>query len=54
VRENGRVAFHKARDRKAGEADFIMLKDGRIAFEGTASELRTIAARDPYIHSFLS
>jgi phospholipid/cholesterol/gamma-HCH transport system ATP-binding protein len=54
VRENGRVAFHKARDRKAGEADFIMLKDGRIAFEGTASELRTIAARDPYSHSFLS
>jgi phospholipid/cholesterol/gamma-HCH transport system ATP-binding protein len=54
VRENGRVAFHKARDRKAGEADFIMLKDGRIAFEGTASELRMIAARDPYIHSFLS
>ena len=54
VRENGRVVFHKATDRKAGEAEFIMLKDGRIAFEGTASELRAIAARDPYIHSFLS
>ena len=54
VRENGRVVFHKATDRKAGEAEFIMLKEGRIAFEGTASELRTIAARDPYIHSFLS
>ena len=54
VRENGRITFHRAVDRKAAEAEFIMLKDGRIAFEGTAAELRTIAARDPYIHSFLS
>jgi phospholipid/cholesterol/gamma-HCH transport system ATP-binding protein len=54
VRENGRMAFQTAAARKAAEAEFIMLKEGRIAFEGTASELRTIAARDPYIHSFLS
>jgi phospholipid/cholesterol/gamma-HCH transport system ATP-binding protein len=53
-RENGRVTFHKASPRKSAEAEFIMLKEGRIAFEGTASELRAIAARDPYIHSFLS
>ena len=54
ARENGRIVLHKAVDRKAFEAEFIMLKEGRIAFEGTASELRAIAARDPYIHSFLS
>lgn len=54
AREDGHVTFHKASARKASEAEFIMLKEGRIAFEGTASELRTIADRDPYIHSFLS
>ena len=30
------------------------LKDGRIHFEGNASELRESAARDPYMQSFLS
>ena len=54
VRNDGRIAFHPAAPRKAAEAEFIMLKDGRIAFEGTASELRAFAARDSYIHSFLS
>ena len=54
ARDGGRVTFHKAADRKAAEAEFIMLKDGRIAFEGTASELRAIAGRDSYIQSFLS
>ena len=54
AREDGHVTFHKASTRKASEAEFIMLKEGRIAFEGTASELRAIAGRDPYIHSFLS
>jgi len=54
AREDGRVTFHKASTRKASEAEFIMLKEGRIAFEGTATELRAIAGRDPYIHSFLS
>ncbi len=31
-----------------------MLRDGRIAFEGNASELREVSARDPYIDAFLS
>ena len=31
-----------------------MLKDGRIAFEGNASELREAATKDPYIEAFLS
>ena len=34
------------------ETEFIMLRDGGIAFEGSAAELR--AARDPYLQSFLS
>ena len=37
---------------KAEEAEFIMLKDGRIAFEGHAAELRD--SKDPYIQTFLS
>jgi ABC-type transporter Mla maintaining outer membrane lipid asymmetry ATPase subunit MlaF len=31
-----------------------MLKDGRIAFEGNASELREAAQQDPYVRAFLS
>jgi ABC-type transporter Mla maintaining outer membrane lipid asymmetry ATPase subunit MlaF len=41
-----------ADERKAEEAEFIMLKDGRIHFEGHAAELR--ASTDPYLKSFLS
>jgi phospholipid/cholesterol/gamma-HCH transport system ATP-binding protein len=48
------VSFERAPPRKADEAEFIMLKDGRIAFEGNATELRDRAANDSYIHSFLS
>jgi phospholipid/cholesterol/gamma-HCH transport system ATP-binding protein len=39
---------------KAEEAEFIMLKDGRIAFEGHAAEIREAARTDPYIKAFLS
>jgi hypothetical protein len=37
------VAFEKAPPAKADEAEFIMLRDGGIAFEGNASELREVA-----------
>jgi phospholipid/cholesterol/gamma-HCH transport system ATP-binding protein len=37
---------------KAEEAEFIMLKDGGILFEGHAAELRE--TKDPYIHKFLT
>ena len=37
---------------KVEEADFVMLRDGRIVFEGSADELR--ASTDPYILAFLS
>ena len=53
-RENGEVTFAKADEDKAQQAEFIMLKDGRIHFEGNAGELRALAARDEYIQSFLS
>jgi phospholipid/cholesterol/gamma-HCH transport system ATP-binding protein len=52
---NGRgVTFERAAGHKADEAEFIMLREGRIAFEGNAAELREAAAKDSYIHAFLS
>ena len=54
VAGGGDVRFETAPARKADEAEFIMLKDGRIAFEGNATELREMAGTDPYIHAFLS
>ena len=54
LRENGQLRFEKAPPRKADEAEFIMLKDGQISFEGNASELRDASHKDPYINSFLS
>jgi phospholipid/cholesterol/gamma-HCH transport system ATP-binding protein len=53
-RDNGKLAFDKAPPKKADEAEFIMLKDGGILFEGNASELREAAKTDPYIDAFLS
>jgi phospholipid/cholesterol/gamma-HCH transport system ATP-binding protein len=53
-RENGKLRLARATPAKADEAEFIMLKDGRISFEGNASELRAAATVDPYIASFLS
>jgi phospholipid/cholesterol/gamma-HCH transport system ATP-binding protein len=50
----GGVAFRRAARDKADQAEFIMLKDGRIHFEGNASELRAAAKSDEYIGSFLS
>jgi phospholipid/cholesterol/gamma-HCH transport system ATP-binding protein len=54
VREGPQVRFEKASGRKADEAEFIMLRDGRIAFEGNASQLRAGTNTDPYIRAFLS
>ena len=48
------VAFEKASPQKTDEAEFIMLRDGKIAFEGNAGELRAAAAVDPYLDAFLS
>jgi phospholipid/cholesterol/gamma-HCH transport system ATP-binding protein len=48
------VKFERAPASKADEAEFIMLREGRIAFEGNASELREIQKRNSYIEAFLS
>ena len=54
IQNGSEVAFERSPPRKADEAEFIMLKDGGIAFEGNASELRETAANDPYVDAFLS
>jgi phospholipid/cholesterol/gamma-HCH transport system ATP-binding protein len=53
-KEGGRVSFARAERGKANQAEFIMLKEGRIHFEGNADELRAAAKSDAYIRSFLS
>ena len=53
-RHGGDVIFEKADEQKAEQAEFIMLKDGRIHFEGHAAELRALAVRDEYVQAFLS
>jgi phospholipid/cholesterol/gamma-HCH transport system ATP-binding protein len=54
TRENGRMQIVQADADKAEEAEFIMLRDGRIAFEGHAAELRAATKTDPYLRTFLS
>ncbi len=45
-------AIVTASPEKVEEADFVMLRDGKIVFEGSADELRS--ATDPYLRAFLS
>lgn len=42
----------QASPEKVEQADFIMLREGKIVFEGSADELRT--STDPYLLAFLS
>ena len=51
-RDDGLMRIAQADADKSEEAEFLMLKDGRIAFEGHAAELRS--SRDPYLQTFLS
>jgi phospholipid/cholesterol/gamma-HCH transport system ATP-binding protein len=51
-RSNGDVRFVPAPDEHASSTEFMMLKDGKIAFEGPAEELR--ASDDEYLRAFLS
>jgi phospholipid/cholesterol/gamma-HCH transport system ATP-binding protein len=48
----GAPALVAATPEKVEEADFVMLRDGKIAFEGSAEELRSTT--DPYLREFLS
>jgi len=52
VNREGKIDFVTAGAAKLEEAEFMMLKDGLIIFEGTAEGLR--ASTDPYIQAFLS
>jgi phospholipid/cholesterol/gamma-HCH transport system ATP-binding protein len=52
VREDGEVRLIQADPAKVAETEFIMLRDGDIAFEGDVHELR--GSRDSYLQSFLS
>ena len=54
VRRGNDIEFEKASAQKCDEAEFIMLRDGKVAFEGNAGELRAAAKQDPYIEAFLS
>jgi phospholipid/cholesterol/gamma-HCH transport system ATP-binding protein len=48
----GKVRIVPATPEKAREAEFIMVRDGMICFEGDADALRR--STDPYIQTFLS
>lgn len=48
----GRIVIEPASPEKSDEAEFIMIRDGLIAFEGSAEELRH--ADDTYLKEFLS
>jgi phospholipid/cholesterol/gamma-HCH transport system ATP-binding protein len=50
-RANGDVQFNPAA-RETPDTEFLMLKDGKIAFEGSADELRN--SKDGYLQAFLS
>ena len=51
VKDSG-VSFEPTMDDEQSRTEFLMLKEGRVGFEGTASELR--ASKDPYLRAFLS
>jgi phospholipid/cholesterol/gamma-HCH transport system ATP-binding protein len=52
TRDRDDVRIAAADERKVDEAEFMMLRDGLVVFEGNARELQ--ASRDSYIQSFLS
>lgn len=52
VQKGTELTFEPAQPAKAEMTEFLMLKDGRVAFEGAADELRH--SDDPYLKAFLS
>jgi phospholipid/cholesterol/gamma-HCH transport system ATP-binding protein len=50
--DDGKVEIVRATPEKEREAEFIMIRDGVIIFEGDADALR--GSTDPYIQTFLS
>jgi phospholipid/cholesterol/gamma-HCH transport system ATP-binding protein len=49
---NGDIELVEAEAAKIEQADFVMIREGRVSFEGTAGELRN--SKDPYLQKFLS
>ena len=49
---SGEIELTEAAEQKVEEADFVMIREGRVYFEGTAGELRD--STDPYLQKFLS
>jgi phospholipid/cholesterol/gamma-HCH transport system ATP-binding protein len=52
LRVDGEIRIEPADEQKSEEAEFIMLKDGLVVFEGPAGDLRR--STDPYLQQFLS
>jgi phospholipid/cholesterol/gamma-HCH transport system ATP-binding protein len=52
--DDRRMRLERATPQKEDEAEFILLRDGRIHFEGNATELREAQQKDAYIAAFLS
>ena len=52
VRQGEQLVFVPAAPEKAQMTEFLMLKDGGVAFEGAADQLRH--SNDPYLKAFLS
>ena len=46
------IEFMKADEEKRSQAEFLMLNNGKVHFEGTSDELKS--SDDPYLRSFLS
>ena len=51
VRDNGSIRVVQAGEDEPPYADFMVLHEGRISFQGSASEL--LASKDPYLERFL-
>lgn len=49
---NGVTAIYPASPEKIAEAEFFVLKDGRVYFHGRAQDLHTTS--DPYLHMFMT
>ncbi len=52
IREHGTIRVVPAGEPKAQEAEFLMLRNGLVVFEGTAADLRD--STDPYLRTFLT
>jgi phospholipid/cholesterol/gamma-HCH transport system ATP-binding protein len=52
IRRNGGIEIVPSDPKKARQAEFVMLRDGMLCFEGDADTLRH--STDPYLREFLS